>query len=165
MSNKVLIMLGHPYNQSYCGGIADTYEKAAKNSGKEVKRLNISDLNFKDYDPEKGHDMELEPDLKKAQELIKWADHLVFVYPTWWAAMPARFKSFFERAFEPGFAFNYHKNDSMWDKLLKGKSAHVFVTMDAPYFIYWLFFGAPGHKMFKKEKMAQKSAGNSGEKL
>jgi putative NADPH-quinone reductase len=64
--------------------------------------------------------------------------------------MPARLKSFFEKVFEPGFAFKYHQNDSMWDKLLKGKSAHVFVTMDAPYFFYWLFFGAPGHKMIKR---------------
>jgi hypothetical protein len=26
----------------------------------------------------------LEPDLIRAQRDIKWAEHLVFVYPTWW---------------------------------------------------------------------------------
>lgn len=46
--------------------------------------------------------MELEEDLVKAQELIRWADHLVFVYPIWWGTMPAVLKGFFDRVFLPG---------------------------------------------------------------
>ena len=38
-----------------------------------------------------GHDKRYQPegDVLKAQELISWSDHLVFVYPTWWAGLPA----------------------------------------------------------------------------
>ncbi len=32
----------------------------------------------------------------KAQEDIKWSNHLVFVYPTWWATPPALLKAFIE---------------------------------------------------------------------
>jgi len=48
---------------------------------------------------------ELEPDLLKAQELIKWADHLVWIYPVWWGSIPAIMKGFIDRVFLPGFAF------------------------------------------------------------
>jgi putative NADPH-quinone reductase len=32
-----------------------------------------------------------------ARELILWAEHLVFVYPTWWGTMPALLKGFLDR--------------------------------------------------------------------
>lgn len=50
--------------------------------------------------------MELEEDLVKAQELIRWADHLVFVYPIWWGTMPAVLKGFFDRVFLPASLIN-----------------------------------------------------------
>jgi NAD(P)H dehydrogenase (quinone) len=79
---------------------------------------------------------EPEGDVLKAQELITWANHLVFVYPTWWAGLPALLRLFFEMVFSPGFAFKYHdrmgKKIVGWDKLLTGKSARIISTMDAP---------------------------------
>jgi putative NADPH-quinone reductase len=38
-----------------------------------------------------GHEKNYVPegDVLKAQKLITWANHLVFVYPTWWAGLPA----------------------------------------------------------------------------
>ena len=45
-----------------------------------------------------GHEKIYEPegDVLKAQELISWANHLVFVYPTWWGGLPAVLRLFFE---------------------------------------------------------------------
>ena len=37
--------------------------------------------------------------------LVKQADGLVFVYPTWWAGLPAILKGFFERVLGSGVAF------------------------------------------------------------
>ncbi|MCK4890256.1 MAG: NAD(P)H-dependent oxidoreductase, partial [Candidatus Aminicenantes bacterium] len=94
---------------------------------------------------------ELEPDLKKSQELIMWADHLVIFNPTWWATPPALFKAFSERAFLPGFAYQYKKSKKIvaWDKLLLGKSARFVFTMDTPPWFFKLVIGNPAGKMMK----------------
>jgi len=53
---------------------------------------------------------ELEPDLVQMQQDILWANHLVFVYPNWWATFPALLKGFIDRVFVSGFAFKYREN-------------------------------------------------------
>lgn len=148
---KILIILGHPDKESFGGSLANSYKKNALRSGAEVKELILADLKF---DPilHRGYKeiQELEPDLVEAQELINWAEHLVFVYPLWWGTMPALLKGFLDRTFLPGFAFKYRKDSPFWDKLLKGKSARMIVTMDAPtWYNYWIN-GNAGPKAMKK---------------
>ena len=75
---------------------------------------------------------ELEPDLLMIQQDIVDADHLVFEYPTWWGTCPALLKGLIDRVFLPGFAFKYRDNSLFWDKLLKGNTARLIVTMDTP---------------------------------
>jgi len=151
MSKKILIVLGHPNKDTFCGSLAESYKKGAIQSSAEVKEIFISDLKF---DPilHKGYKeiQELEPDLVQSQELIKWAEHLVFVYPTWWATMPALLKGFFDRVFLPGFAFKYRENSPYWDKYLTGKSARVITTMDAPAWYNFLVYGNAGQKAIKR---------------
>ena len=117
----------------------------------EVRALNLGELAF---DPIlwKGYHtiQELEPDLVNAQELIHWASHIVFVYPTWWGAMPALMKGFFDRALLPGFGFKYRENSVFWDKLLAGRTAHLIVTMDTPPWYYRWIYGRPGHNQMKR---------------
>ncbi|XID96123.1 NAD(P)H-dependent oxidoreductase [Paenibacillaceae bacterium WGS1546] len=93
---------------------------------------------------------ELEPALLEAQEAIRRADHLVFVYPTWWGTMPAVLKGFIDRVFPPGFDFKYRDGSPLWDKLLKGKSARLIVTMDTPsWYNRWVYWRA-GHLVMKR---------------
>ena len=63
--------------------------------------------------------------------------------------MPALMKGFIDKCFTSGFAFKYKENMMGWYKLLKGRTAHLIVTMDAPPFYYILATGSPGHKMMK----------------
>lgn len=148
---KVLIILGHPNEESFGGSLAENYKKGALKTGAEVKQLILADLEF---DPilHRGYKevQQLESDLVHAQELIKWADHLVFVYPIWWATMPALLKGFLDRTLLPGFAFKYRENSPFWDKFLTGKTARMIVTMDAPvWYNYWIN-GNAGPKAMKK---------------
>jgi putative NADPH-quinone reductase len=92
---------------------------------------------------------ELEPDLVAAQAAITWAEHLVFVYPLWWGAMPALLKGFIDRVFLPGFAFKFRDGSVFWDRLLAVRSAHLLVTMDTPPWYYRWVSGMPGHKQMK----------------
>lgn len=151
MNKKTLVILGHPDTHSFCGALAKAYVEGAKASDVETRELNLGELNF---DPIlwKGYNtiQELEPDLVKAQKLIQWSNHIVFVYPNWWGAMPALMKGFFDRVFLPSFAFKYRDNSSFWDKLLSGRTAHLVVTMDTPPWYYRWIYHRPGHNEMKR---------------
>ncbi|MCM3337766.1 NAD(P)H-dependent oxidoreductase [Paenibacillus sp. MER TA 81-3] len=151
MKSNIAIIMGHPYSESFCAGLAAAYAKGATESGAHVRIINLSKMNF---DPNLkygySHRMELEIDLLNAQETIRWADHLVFVYPTWWGAMPAVLKGFIDRIFLPGFAYKYRPNSIFIDKLLKGKSARLIVTMDTPSWYNRFVYKQAGHHIMKR---------------
>jgi len=136
---KIYLLLAHPDNNSLNTALADSYEQAARKKGHEVRRQNLGEMRF---DPIlwQGYKtvQELEPDLKQAQENILWCEHWVIFYPIWWGSVPALFKGFLDRTLYAGFAYEYHQTDPLWDKLLKGRSAHIFTTCDAPW--WWIYF-------------------------
>ncbi|KAA8784289.1 NAD(P)H dehydrogenase (quinone) [Paenibacillus sp. 4624] len=149
-ANKILIINGHPDPQSYCKALSESYAEGVRKSGGTVEMIDLSEIEF-NPNLRYGYRQrtELEPDLLKAQELIRWADHLVFVYPMWWGTMPAVLKGFIDRIFLPGFAMRYRDNSPLWDKLLKGKSAHLIVTSDTPRLYNTLVYRQAGHRIMK----------------
>lgn len=151
MHKKILLILAHPVRASFCGALASAYLEGANQAGAEVRELVLADLRFDPLRVTNPADPQpLEPDLLRAQADILWAEHLVFVYPIMWGCIPALLKAFVERTFLPGFAVNFRPNSPLWDKLLKGRSARLIVTMNTPSLIYRLAFGRPGHNTMKK---------------
>lgn len=149
---RVLLVLGHPRKDSFCAALAEAYAEGAGRAGLEVRRLAVADLAF---DPNlrapSPADQPLEPDLQGAQALILWADHLVFVYPTWWGTAPALLKGFLDRTLVSGFAFEDREDGpGPGCGLLKGRSAHLLATMDTPPWAYRLFTRQPGHQAMKR---------------
>jgi putative NADPH-quinone reductase len=151
MSKRILVILGHHNNDSYCGAIVKSYMEVAKETGNEVQLISVGDLSF-DTVLHKGYAsvQELEPDLVAGRAAITWAQHLVFVYPIWWGAMPALLKGFIDRVFLPGFAFKYREGSQFWDRLLSGRSAHLLVTMDTPPWYFRWVYRMPGHNQMKR---------------
>ena len=84
-------------------------------------------------------------DLVKAQGHIKWADHIVWVFPVWWSMYPAMMKGFIDRIFIPGFAFKFIKGKKLWERYLTGKSCRLIITMDNSVFFYFVLM-SPGTK-------------------
>ncbi len=134
MQKKIFLLLGHPDKSGMCGKLADAYETGAREGGHEIQRLNIGEMQF---DPilHKGYRamQDLEPDLRKFQELVQWADHTVIIYPVWWVGMPALLKGLFDRAWLPGSAFRYIKTKAgkrtiFWHRLFRGKTARTILT-------------------------------------
>lgn len=151
---KILIINGHPDKKSYNNALAASYKTGAMNSGAAVIEIVISELEF-NPNLEFGYRKrtELEPDLLKAQEHIKWADHIVWVYPVWWGGLPAMLKGFIDRVLLPGFAFKKREGSIWWDKYLIGKSSRIICTMDQPTWFYRWINGRPSHIAMKKLTM------------
>lgn len=147
---KIVIINGHPNKASLNFALAEAYKKGAEKSGAEVKEIVIANLEF-NPNLQFGYQKrtELEPDLVKAWEIIQWADHLVWIHPVWWGGLPAITKGFIDRLFLPGMAFKYRENSVWWDKLLKGKTAHIITTLDQPGWYYRLFYGRPSVNQLK----------------
>lgn len=149
---KVLIILGHPNKNSFCGALADQYIKGAQKAGHEVKTLNIGDLEFNPILRDGYNNMPaLEPDLKHSQQMIKWATHCLIVFPTRWTAPPALLKGFLERVLLPDFAYKYIKGKKPipYIPLLKDKTADIIATMDSPNLFYRFIIGGTGNKIIK----------------
>jgi putative NADPH-quinone reductase len=143
---NVLIILGHPRKESFSGALAEAFKEGALQARTKVRMFALADKTFNPnvITVSPKHQI-AEDDISQAQKLISWADHLVFVYPTWWGTMPALLKGFLDRVFTPGFAFEESEDTNEWGKLLKGKSAQLITTMDTPRWVYRWIYKNPGH--------------------
>ena len=151
---KITIINGHPNKESLCFGIVEAYNKGAQSTGAEVREITLAEMSFNanlQYGYQKR--IELEPDLLKAIEDIKWADHLVWVHPVWWGGVPALLKGFIDRTFLPSIMYQYRENSMLWDKLLKGKTAHIITTLDQPGWYYRLMYGRPSVNQLKRSTL------------
>lgn len=143
---RCLLILAHPRRDSFCGALFDAYADGARQSGIDCRELILSEMRFDpDVHADSPEQQPLEPDLVRAQRDIQWAEHLVFVYPTWWGTFPALLKGFLDRVLTPGFAFR-HEGQGQWNKLLSGRTADLITTMDTPPAIYRIVYRAPGRQ-------------------
>lgn len=151
MKKRILVILGQPDGKSYGGALAQAYAEGARAAGADVKEIRLGEIEFNPA-PRPGQlkPGQFEPDLVQAQDAIKWAEHLVFVYPIWWGTIPALLKGFIERVFTPGFAVNFRDGSFRWDKLLAGRSARLIVTLNTPSLVYRWILGRPGHTTMRR---------------
>lgn len=155
---KILLINGHPRENSLCDILVIQYIDGARSKNAQVKVLNLRNLNLEPwikYDWNANHDsIPTSEDLIKAQELISWCHHIVFAFPTYWSAPPALMKLFLEVIVVSKFAFKYQKPKKLifvkipvWDKLLKGRTASIISTMDTYPIIMHLILKDPVGKM------------------
>ena len=150
---NILIIQGHPDagNGHLCDAIAQKYTSAGKDAGHKFRQLDVNNLDFTLLRSKQEFD-ESEPSaaIVSAQSDILWADHIVVVYPLWLGDMPALLKGFLEQILRPSFAMQEGKPGKPFKKLLKGKSARLFVTMGMPSPVYRWFFKAHSVKSLKR---------------
>ena len=156
---NVLIIQGHPDSSEthYCHALARVYRNGACTSGHDLDEIAVADLDFPILRSQKEFESELLPsDICIAQEKIKWANHIVIIYPLWHGGMPALFKAFFEQTMRYGFAIS-NVSGNLTAKLLCGKSARILVTMGMPAFVYrWFYFA---HSLLSLERNVLKMSG------
>ena len=148
---NILVINGHPDKESYCQAIFQTIVENIDSKRHELEMIN---LNEEEFDPVLRYGyrqrMEDDPFILRSQELIQWADHLIFVYPIWWSSMPSLLKGWIDRVFTPGIAYSANNRGSFilnylrgkqFKKLLKGKTASIYATSMAPTWWYKVFSG------------------------
>lgn len=111
---RVLVVFSHPNPGSYVAALDRCVVSTLAASGHEVRHL---DLHAEGFDPafslfERLHHTG-PPEEKLAQfpalaphvDALRWCDHLVLVYPTWWSGLPAMLKGWVDRTFMQGVAW------------------------------------------------------------
>jgi putative NADPH-quinone reductase len=102
---------------------------------------------------EDWHHGEPVPDIRRAQEDVRWAELVVIVFPLWLGDMPALLKGFLEQVLRPGFALP--ADGSMkGPRPLAGRRAHVIVTMGMPAPVYRFWFGAHAVRGLRRNVLA-----------
>jgi putative NADPH-quinone reductase len=147
---RITIIDGHPDPDRgrYIHALADAYAEGA--CAHELRRVDVATRDFpilrSQDDWLKGAPV---PPIAEAQEAIRWAEHVVLLYPMWLGDVPALFKAFLEQVARPNFAFRY-RDGGFPEKLLKGRSVRVIVTMGMPAAFYSLVYRAHSLKSLKR---------------
>lgn len=142
--SRILILAGHPRAASLCGALAEHYAAGARSAGQEVRLRSLAEIPVDLVAPDYHGDAAALPAwVTDLQADLAWSEHWVIVAPMWWGGLPAGLEAVFDRILLPGFAFRYHRGGLGWDKLMKGRSARVILTMDTPPFVLRWLWGRP----------------------
>lgn len=137
-TKKTLIITAHPSSQGFTHAIAEMVKQKRELSGGEVEIFDLYKTDLKQDFLRFENIREVPPDPIRdiLQRKICEADELVFIHPIWWLSPPAILKNFLDQNFSARFAYRYVNGKRVG--LLKGKTARVYVTCDAPIWIYML---------------------------
>jgi len=153
MPRQIVIIQGHPdpAENHFCHALARAYAEGAKQAGHHVSEVEVAGLSFPLLRTQEAFEGgEVPDDIRKTQETIAKAEHIVIVYPLWHGTMPALLKGYFEQVFRYGFAMDKGDLNRMPRGLLTGKSARIVVTMGMPAIIYRWYFGAHSLKSLER---------------
>jgi len=109
---KVYIVYGHPNHKGLCYAALEKARQGFEDAGHEVR---VTDLyQEKDFDPVLRYDDPRElgglqrcNEYSEYRDNFSWCNHMVFIYPIWWASMPAIMRGFVDVVFCSGFAYNF----------------------------------------------------------
>lgn len=136
--SRVLVIVGSPLPQTLARATADAY-LAGLGERAEVRVIDLAHDSIPAH-PASTADLRasdglthLDADIQRYIADVDWAQHVVIAYPQWWGTQPAALKAFIDRVFIARLSFAY--DDGVLPKrLLTGRTARVFMTMDSPRF-------------------------------
>ncbi len=110
-SLRYLVVLAHPDPGSFSAALCAAAVGGLRAAGHHV---DLIDLYAEDFDPRMSCDERvayesptpmLSAQVVRYADLVRQAQGLVFVYPTWWWGMPAILKGWLDRVLVPGVSF------------------------------------------------------------
>jgi putative NADPH-quinone reductase len=110
-----VVVVAHPSPDGYAHALAAEVERAALAAGNQVTILDLYRESFnaamtaEEWRAYAGDNPIVDPQVAAHAELVKQADALVFVYPTWWSGAPSILKGWLDRVLVAGVAFHFDK--------------------------------------------------------
>jgi NAD(P)H dehydrogenase (quinone) len=153
---RALVVYCHPKEGSFTSAVRDTVLARLSAMGAEVRLI---DLYARAFDPTLSlAEWEGYLDTPRNRAVVaedvaalQWADTLIFVYPTWWYALPALLKGWLDRVMLPDVAFLMPaaENRTIRPGLTHIRRLGVFTTCGAS---WWLtaFVGSPGKRILTR---------------
>jgi len=148
---RVLVVYCHPVEDSFCAALRDAAVAAIHAKGCEA---HVLDLYAEDFDPvmrageRRGYNEHApdDPALQPHIERLRWAEAMVFVYPTWWYGLPAMLKGWLDRVWAKDVAFTFDNARPAMKPLMSHiRKIAVVTTCGAPW--WWsVLVGQPGRK-------------------
>jgi NAD(P)H dehydrogenase (quinone) len=108
---KTLVVHCHPNPESFSAALYTATVQALQASGHELRCFDLYAENFQPVLTREEREAYLpNPQLIEGRvqahvDALKWAEHLVFVFPIWFYGPPAMLKGWLERVWLPGVAF------------------------------------------------------------
>ncbi|MGB3408696.1 MAG: NAD(P)H-dependent oxidoreductase [Jannaschia sp.] len=148
---RALIVFCHPKEDSFSAAVLREVTARLDTAGAEHRVRDLYRSNFtpvltgQDLDVYLDEAANIEPVAQHVADL-RWADTLIFVYPTWWYGLPAMLKGWLDRVLVPGVAFMMPQDgEDIRPGLTNITRMGVFTTCGAS---WWLtqVIGAPGKR-------------------
>jgi len=148
---RCLIVFSHPVETSYCAALCARATDALRAAGHEVRLL---DLYAEGFDPVLGRQERIdyhtpvvnERPIRTHLEAIKWAEALVFIYPTWWYGLPAMLKGWLDRVWIPYVTFTLPEHDEPIRGLMHNVVRIVGISTSGASRLWLAFVGNPGRR-------------------
>ena len=148
---NALVVYCHPVEGSFCSAMRDAAISGLRAAGHMVDVINLAAEQFnpvmttsewKTYQQGNG---DIPIGLERDVALVKSAEIIVFIYPTWWGGLPAQLKGWLERVFVHGVAFKLNKNNKVRPALQHIRHLCVISTFGSPY-VYVKFVNDNGRR-------------------
>lgn len=113
---NALVVIAHPSRDSFCHVAAERAVDGLITAGHEVERIDLYAEGFRaamSRDERIAYETDdpiIDPQVEAHAALLKQAQILVFVYPTWWSGLPAMLKGWLERVMVPGVGFTFDES-------------------------------------------------------
>jgi putative NADPH-quinone reductase len=148
---RALIVFAHPKTDSFSAAILATVTEKLRAARAEYRVRDLYRSNFSPVLTAHELDIYLDESVNTApvaQDVadLRWADTLIFVYPTWWYGLPAMLKGWLDRVLVPGVAFLMPKDgEDIRPGLTNIRRLAVFTTCGASWSLTQIV-GAPGKR-------------------
>ena len=146
---KVLVVIGHQNQGSFCHAITQTIIDQLKSDGHEVI---YHDLYAENFDPILTQEEIKAPEptcpvvRQHISELLS-VDGIVIVHPNWWGGPPAILRGWIDRVFRQGMVYRFTADGPVGE--LAGKKTLVITTSNTPREVELAAYGDPLENLWK----------------
>lgn len=146
---RCLVIYSHPLESSYCAALCTRALEALRAADHAVR---VVDLYAEGFDPVLSRQERLDYHTPVVNERlvrahldsIKWAEALIFIYPTWWYGLPAILKGWLDRVWVPYVTFTLPAGNEPIRGLMDNIVRIVGISTSGASRLWLAFVGNPG---------------------